>query len=209
MSAGSDYPPGTEISYGEFGRALFASVLHEDRIADAVALVLGDTIALGPFGAGPGRMARVTALGTIGRPRVTRLPGDFVTFDVMLPVQVAFDLDIAVGVHTFNATMEVPLRLEARAAAPLTIVLAISPPREEDLVVRTEVDRRRTAMLKKVAGIDDELRRFMVRYVARELTKEHVVRATRLDLAEILDHAWPMISEEFLRPPEVEPMSSL
>ena len=62
------------------------------------------------------------------------------------------------------------------------------------------VDRRSTELLRRVAGIDEELRRFMLRYVTRELEKEHVVRATHIHLGEVIDAAWPMISAQFLEP---------
>jgi hypothetical protein len=188
-----------EITYGEFGRRLFETVLHERRIEDAIAAVLGDRITLGPIGAGPGRvLAKVTADGTIGRPVAVALPGDFVAFEVRLPVEVDFDLDIAVDVHRFHADVVVPLRLTARAATPLAIVWDIAVPREDELEVDVRVGRRSTAMLRRVAGIDAELRRFLLRYVTRELEKEHVRRATRIPLDEVIDAAWPSISAQFL-----------
>jgi hypothetical protein len=199
--ATAGHPVGAEITYGEFGVQLFRQVLHERRVEDSVAAVLGNTIDLGPFGAGPGRfLAKVRALGTIGRPRAEAVPSHFVAYRVVLPVSLAFDLDLGVDLHRFRAEMQVPLRLTARAAAPLTIVWDISPPAEEELEVRVEVDKRRTAVLRRVAGIDAELRRFMVRYVTRELQKEHVRRATRLHLGEAIDAAWPLISALFLEP---------
>ncbi len=197
------YAPGGggEISYAEFGRRLFDQVLHAERIEESIATVLGDRIELGPFGAGPGRfLAKVRALGTIGRPRAVPLPGDLVAFRVHLPIDVTFDLDIAVDVHTFRAVLEVPLTLTARAAEPLTIVWDISPPHPDEMDVRVQVDRRSSDLLRRVAGIDEELRRFMVRYVTRELGKEHVVRATRIHLGEVIDAAWPMVSAQFLEP---------
>ena len=188
-----------EITYGEFGRRLFETVLHERRIEDAIATVLGDRITLGPIGAGPGRvLAKVTVDGTIGRPVASALPGDFVAFEVRLPVAVDFDLDIAVDVHRFHADVVVPLRLTARAATPLTIVCDIAVPAEDELEIDVRVDRRSTEMLRRVAGIDAELRRFVLRYLTRELDKEHVRRATRIPLDEVIDAAWPSISAQFL-----------
>jgi hypothetical protein len=43
-------------------------------------------------------------------------------------------------------------------------------------------ERRRSVLLQRVAGLDDELRRFLVKVVARELEKPHVQRATRIDM---------------------------
>lgn len=192
---------GDEITYEDFGRALFHEILHAERIEDSIATVLGDRIELGPIGAGPGRrLAKVRAVGTIGRPRATQLPGPEVAFRVRLPIDVRFDLDIAVDVHTFRADVVVPLTLTARAAAPLTIVWDITPPTLAEMDVVVAVDRRSTELLRRVAGIDEELRRFMQRYVSRELQKEHVVRATHIHLGEVIDASWPMISAQFLEP---------
>jgi hypothetical protein len=190
---------GTEMTYEDFGRQLFRQVLHAERIEESVATVLGERIELGPFGAGPGRfLAKVRATGAIGRPRATPLPGPMVAYRVRLPIDVTFDLDLAVDVHTFRADVVVPLTLTARAAAPLTIVWDITPPSLGEMDVLVAVDRRRTELLRRVAGIDEELRRFMLRYVTRELQKEHVVRATHIHLGEVIDAAWPMISAQFL-----------
>ena len=191
-----------EITYGEFGRRLFETVLHERRIEDAIATVLGDRITLGPIGAGPGRvLAKVTVDGTIGRPVASALPGDFVAFEVRLPVQVDFDLDIAVDVHRFHADVVVPLRLTARAATPLTIVCDIAVPargRARDRRTRRPAQHRRCCA--GSPGIDAELRRFVLRYVTRELDKEHVRRATRIPLDEVIDAAWPSISRSSCEP---------
>lgn len=195
------HPVGTEITYGEFGVQLFRQVLHPQRVAESIHTVLGDTIELGPFGAGPGRfLATVKALGTIGTPTAEPIPGHFVAYTVSLPISVDFDLDIGVDLHRFRCELVVPLKLTARAAAPLTIVWDITPPTDDQLVVKVEVDKRRTQWVRKVAGIDDELRRFMGRYIARELQKEHVIRATHIHLGEVIDAAWPMISAQFLSP---------
>ena len=190
-----------EITYEEFGRRLFQQVLHAQRIEESIATVLGDRIELGPFGAGPGRfLAKVRALGTIGRPRATAMPGPMVAYRVLLPIDVTFDLDIAVDVHSFHADLVVPLTLTARAAAPLTIVWDITPPHLAEMDVRVRVDRRSSELLRRVAGIDEELRRFMLRYITRELGKEHVERATHIHLGEVIDASWPMISAQFLEP---------
>ena len=194
-------PEHAEITYEELGRSLFEQVLYPERIEEGIATVLGDRIELGPFGAGPGRfLAKVRAVGTIGRPQATRLPGPMVAFRVLLPIDVVFDLDIAVDVHTFRADLVVPLTLTARAAAPLTMVWDITPPTLQEMEVRVAVDRRSTDLLRRVAGIDEELRRFMLRYVTRELEKEHVQRATHIPLAEVVDAAWPMIVAQFFEP---------
>lgn len=54
-----------------------------------------------------------------------------------------------------------------------------------------------------MTGLDAELRRFVLKVIDTELAKPYVKRATYLDMEELIDHAWPMLTEQFLpRGPE-------
>src|SRR3546814_2085682 len=81
---------------------------------------------------------------------------------------------------------------------PLTISWTIHPPVEEEVTLTLQADSRRSALLQKVAGIDAELRRFIVRFVGRELEKPHVRKAMRIELVGLIDNAWPEIASQFL-----------
>ena len=85
-----------------------------------------------------------------------------------------------------------------RVERPLTIHWDITPPTPESVVLKVNTTDRRSAIVQRVAGIDDELRRFLVRFVTRELEKPHVVKATRLDLLAMIDNAWPALADQFL-----------
>jgi hypothetical protein len=50
----------------------------------------------------------------------------------------------------------------------------------------------------KGPDLDAELRRYIIKFVARELDKPHVRKATRIDLICVIDGAWPEISSPFL-----------
>ncbi|WP_141005018.1 hypothetical protein [Nocardioides humi] len=63
-------------SYEQFGVNWIHRVLHKERILRTVDEVLGDQIALGPIGAGPGRaFASVSFVGPTGPPRGSWSPG--------------------------------------------------------------------------------------------------------------------------------------
>ena len=59
-------------------------------------------------------------------------------------------------------------------------------------------DSRRATVLQKLTGLDGELRRFIVRFVDRELEKPHVRKAMRIDLVTLIDNAWPHIAAQFM-----------
>lgn len=186
------------IGYDEFGMRFMDLVLHRDRVMESVNRVLGDEIQLGPIGAGPGRkVAKVTATGTFGKAYGEALP-DVVGYHVNLPVQVAFHLDLGVDMLRFDADVLLPLRLTMELVEPLTILWHITPPDPADVSINVQSDNRRAAVLQKLTGLDGELRRFIVRFVERELEKPHVRKAMRIDLVTLIDNAWEHIAAQFM-----------
>lgn len=192
-----------QIGYDEFGMRFMNLVLHRDRVMESINRVLGDEFLLGPIGAGPGRkIAKVTARGTFGKAYGEALPlgheGQSVGYEVNLPVDVVFDLDLGVDMHRFKAGVVLPLRLTMELVEPLTILWHIAPPDPEDVVMRIASDSRRATVLQKVTGLEGELRRFIVRFVERELDKPHVRKAMKIDLVTLIDNAWEHIAGQFL-----------
>lgn len=186
------------IGYDEFGMRFMNLVLHRDRVMESINRVLGDEFQLGPIGAGPGRkVAKVTANGTFGRAYGEAL-ADVVGYEVNLPVDVAFHLDLGVDMLRFNAEVVLPLRLTMELVEPLTILWHITPPDPEDVAINVASDSRRATVLQKLTGLDGELRRFIVRFVDRELEKPHVQKAMKIDLVTLIDNAWEHIAAQFM-----------
>jgi hypothetical protein len=193
-----EQPPPAAIGYDEFGMRFMNLVLHRDRVMESINRVLGEEFQLGPIGAGPGRkVAKVTANGTFGTAYGEALT-DVVGYEVNLPVDVSFHLDLGVDMLRFDAGVLLPLRLTMELVEPLTILWHISPPDPDDVVMTIASDSRRATVLQKLTGLDGELRRFIVRFVDRELEKPHVRKAMRIDLVTLIDNAWEHIAEQFM-----------
>jgi hypothetical protein len=190
--------PAQPIGYDEFGMRFMDLVLHRDRVMESINRVLGEEFELGPIGAGPGRkVAKVTANGTFGRAYGEALP-DVVGYEVNLPVSVTFHLDLGVDTMRFDAEVLLPLRLTMELVEPLTILWHIAPPSPDDVAIDVQSDNRRAAVLQKLTGLDGELRRFIVRFVDRELEKPHVQKAMRIDLVTVIDNAWEHLATQFM-----------
>lgn len=200
----SGEPAAPEISYEEFGDAYIRTVLHKDRILRMVNDVLGPTIELGPIGAGPGRRAAlVSVVGTFRECKGEELPGDLLAYRVFLPISVVFDIDMRVDKHRFTADVVVPLTLTVHTVAPLRIRIDITVPAEDEVALTLQSGTRRGAVLQRLAGLESELRRFLVKVVRTELAKPYVRRATDFDMAGLIDDAWPGIAAVILpRGPE-------
>lgn len=193
-----------EISYEDFGHEYIRRVLHKDRILQMVNDVLGPEIRLGPIGAGPGRKAAtISAVGTFRQTKGEELPGDLLAYRVYLPISLVFDIDLRVDKHRFTADVVVPLTLTVHTVAPLRIRIDITVPGEDEVALTLQSDTRRGAVLQKVARLEPELKRFLVKVVRTELAKPYVRRATDFDMAELIDRAWDGIAAVILpRGPE-------
>lgn len=188
-----------EISYEQFGAEYIRRILHKDRILSMIHQLLGEQIQLGPIGAGPGRKAAtISAIGTFRPCKGEELPGDLLAYRVFLPISLVFDIDMRVDKHRFTADVVIPITLTVHTVAPLRIRIDITVPEEDEVALTLQSDTRRGAVLQKLARLEPELRRFLVKVVRTELSKPYVRRATDFDMAELIDQAWPGIEAVIL-----------
>ena len=187
VDAGSD---AERCSYEEFGALFFRAAVTPERIVGAVDGIAGQPIDFGPMGVGPGRIAQVTAKGQIGEARATELPGVPITYELVVPVDLDFTINLQVEKQRFHAAVEVPLIVTAHATTDLRIVVDVTPPNPDELKLDLEAEGLRAGLLGRIANVDGELRRFVAKYVARELEKPHIAATRNIDVGVSIDVAW-------------------
>jgi hypothetical protein len=190
--------PGREvdraISYEQWGLEFFEEAINEERVRGAVNTIAGEAIDFGPIDAGPGGIATVTAYGVIAEAMATRLPGPRVSYRVLLPIDLTFEIDLQIERQRFDARLLVPLTLTAVALSGVRIFIEATPPHGDEVQVELKAQGLRASVVQRVVGIEDELRRFVARYVTKELDKPHVRDARTIDVTEAIRHAWTAIS---------------
>jgi hypothetical protein len=187
---------GEIVSYQQWGADFFAEAVSGERILGAVNNIAGQPIDFGPIGVGPGKLAKVRAYGEIGAAAAQRLEGTEISYRVELPVSLTFELNLQVETHTFHAELLVPLTLTARAVEGVRVFIAVTPPHHSEVLVEVRAEGIRASIMQRVANIEGELRRFVARYVAREVSKPHIEAARVIDVAAAIDRAWAHISPE-------------
>jgi hypothetical protein len=195
------------VSYEQWGADFFGEAVSGDRILAAVDNLAGQPIDFGPIGVGPGKIAKVRAYGAIGTATASRVPAAEITYRVELPVDLTFELDLQVEVHTFHADVLIPLELTARAASGLRVYIEVEAPSAADVQVRLRAEGLRASIMQRVANVEGELRRFVARYVAREVAKPHIASARLIDVAGAIDRAWASISPDAGRPAVAEDLN--
>ncbi|UMG94256.1 hypothetical protein [Nocardioides sp. TF02-7] len=185
-------------AYERFGNEFVRRVLHRERVLRTVDRLLGDRIELGPIGAGPGRTFTVRIVGHYRPTTGEEVPGALLTYRVLLPIDVVFDLDLRMDKQRFTADVVVPLTLTVHVDPPLTLRWEIDVPGDDEVALTLAAETRRGSVLQRVAGIEADLRRFIVRVVATELAKPYVRRATHIDMERLLDGTWDDIAATFL-----------
>lgn len=179
------------LSYEEFGRRFFEIAVTPERVAAAFADIAGSEFAMEPIAQGPGGIARVSANVKIRQPRVTRRLGDAITFTVHIPLLIDLLLDLRLDKQRFVVSGDIALRATARAAEPLLLIVDVAKPRPSDITVNVSSNSIRGEVLRILAGVDGEIRRFVAAYVADEIDAPHSQAAQVIDVAQQLDKAWP------------------
>lgn len=177
------------MSYADWGVAFFTQAVTAERVLAGVNVLAGQPIDVGPMGVGPGRIVKVRATGSIGTAVGERVSAAPVTFKVALPVSLEFVIDLSMDKHRFVAEITVPLQITARARHDLAIVLDVVPPSSHEVIVRLKAQGVRASITQHAANVEGELKRFVAKYVARELDKPYVVAATVIDVSGAVDKA--------------------
>lgn len=171
------------MTYAEWGRRFFEVAVTPDRVAAAFADNLaGREFSMEPIAQGPGGIAKVSANVKIHEPRVTRKLGDLITFVIHIPLSIDLLLDLRLDKQRFVVAGDIALRATARAAEPLLLLVEITKPRPSDITVNVSSTSIRGEVLRILAGVDGEIRRFIAGYVAEEIAAPEAQAAQIIDV---------------------------
>ena len=179
------------LSYEDFGRRFFEVAVTPERVAAALADIAGSEFAMEPIAQGPGKIAKVSANVKVQEPQVTRRLGDSITFAIHIPLSIDLLLDLRLDKQRFVVSGDIALRATARAAEPLLLIVDVSKPRPSDITVNVSSQSLRGEVLRVLAGVDGEIRRFIAQYVAQEIDAPHSQAAQIIDVALQLEQVWP------------------
>lgn len=165
-------PEPTFISYAAFGRRFFEVAVTRDRVAQAVAGIGGRPIDVGPLGVGPLSLAKVRANGMVGEPELVELEHDqHIAFELVIPAELEMQISIGLDTYRFNADLRITLPVAARAAERLRLVIDVEPPTRHNVEVDLRADGLRASALQAIAGVENELKRTVAKFVAKEIEK--------------------------------------
>ncbi|NMN99557.1 hypothetical protein [Antrihabitans stalactiti] len=185
-----DQPNVDYISYEEFGRRFIEHAVTAERVRGALDDLAGSSFQFGPIGAGPGRIAKISADVDLGDIEVTRYVLDEITFELVIPIKVHLVIDLALDVHRFDVDGNVHVGLRVRTAAPLRVIVDVEPSKKKDVRIDVSPQTIRGGLLRIVASVDQEIKRFVVKYINNEIEKPHIQAARDIDVAARIDSAW-------------------
>ena len=178
------------LTYEEFGRRFFEIAVTEERVGDAIAAIAGDEFEMGPMGQGPGGIAKVTAKVKVQTPSVTRHVGEQITFSIRIPLEIDMIIDLRIDKPRFMVFGEIALRASALAAEPLVLMLDVQKPRPSDIAIHVTSKSLRAELLRIVAGVDAEIKRFISAHVSGEIDSPEARKAKIIDVGGQIDAVW-------------------
>jgi hypothetical protein len=179
------------LTYEEFGRRFFELAVTPQRVAAAFADIAGSEFAMEPIAQGPGGIAKVSANVKIQEPQVTRRLGDTITFIIHIPLSIDLLLDLRLDKQRFGVSGDIALRATARAAEQLLLIVDVAKPRPSDITVNVSSTSLRGEVLRILAGVDGEIRRFIAQYVTERIDAPESQAAQIIDVAHKVNEAWP------------------
>jgi hypothetical protein len=183
----SDYDT---MTYEEFGRRFFEIAVTEERVGTAIADIAGAEFTMGPMAQGPGKIAKVTAKVEVQDPSVTRQVGELITFDIRIPLEIELIIDLRIDKPRFKVFGEIALRATAIAAHPLSLILDVEKPRPSDITIHITSTTLRAELLRIVAGVDAEIKRFVCQHVAGEIDSPSAAKAKVIDVGGQIAEVW-------------------
>lgn len=177
------------VDYAAWGERFFATAVTAERVLRGVNVLAGRPIDVGPIGVGPGRIAKVMAKGEIGTATGQRVGSEPVSFHIDLPVSLRFMIDLGMDKQKFDADITVPIVITAHGRHDLAIELDVTPPQAAQVTVRLKAQGLRASLTSRAANVEGELRRFVAKYVARELDQPYVRQATLIDVGSAVERA--------------------
>jgi len=178
------------LSYEEFGRRFFEVAVTDKRVADAIGAIAGEEFEMGPMGQGPGGIAKVTARVKVQSPQVTRQVGRAITFDIRIPLEINLVVDLRIDKPRFRVFGEIALSATARAAAPLLLIIDVDKPSPRDITIQVTAGTLRGEVLRVLAGIDAEIKRFIAAHVVGEIDSPGARQARIIDISTQIDAGW-------------------
>ena len=183
----SDYD---SMTYEEFGRRFFEIAVTEERVGAAIADIAGPEFSMGPMAQGPGKIAKVTAKVQVQDPSVTRHVADLITFDIRIPLEIELVIDLRIDKPRFKVFGEIALHATALAAHPLSLILDVEKPRPSDIAIHITSTSLRAELLRIVAGVDAEIKRFICQHVAGEIDSPGAAKAKVIDVGGQIAEVW-------------------
>ena len=178
------------VSYEDFGRRFFEVAVTAERVGAAFASMAGSEFDMEPMAQGPGKIAKISARVKIKEPQVTRNIGDNITFDIHIPLLIDLLVDLRLDKQRFTVDGDIKLNATARAAEPLLLIVDVAKPRSSDITVHVSSKSIRGELLRIVADVDGEIRRFIAHYVNEEIDSPQSQKAQVIDVAQQLDQTW-------------------
>jgi hypothetical protein len=180
------------ISFDQFGHNFMREVVTPNRIAATIASLVGEHIEVGPIAAGPKDAAKASMRAHLAGVDV-ELVGEGEN-ELRFSAVVRLDCTLAVRAPVINkryrGTLTIPLRLHARTASPVRLVIDAEPPAAADIGVELSAKDRSGRLIQVLGNIDGEVRTRAAEEVARRVEAPEAREHREIDVLAMVDDVW-------------------
>jgi hypothetical protein len=167
-------------------------VVTPERVSAAIAAVVGDHVEVGPIAAGPADAARATMTATLADVTVTprRFGAGPLRFEALLRLPCELKVKAPAIRKTYRGELTIPLRLKVRTAAPVRLLIDVTPPTQDDIGVHLEAGNRSGRLIQVVGNIDAEVQAQTAALVKERINAPEAQRHREIDILSMVDDVW-------------------
>jgi hypothetical protein len=99
-------------------------------------------------------------------------------------------IDLRIDKPRFMVFGEIALQATALAAEPLVLILDVHKPRPSDIAIHITSKSLRAEVLRIVAGVDAEIKRFISAHVSGEIDSPASLKAKVIDVGSQIAEVW-------------------
>lgn len=176
------------INYEEFGKRFVADVITADRVETTLSkIVSGEFETEVKMAVG---LVRANGSGTVNRIEVDQVSTEHVRYRATLSIDLSLVVRVSGVPYRYEGKGRVALDLYPELHDDLSIFVHVNDVQFEDVTLTLRPTGRVAAILDQLGGIEDQVRREIVRFVNRRKDEPEALKERRLDLRATIEEEW-------------------
>lgn len=180
------------VTLSEFATRLLDVAADPERVATAASCVIENPMTIGPLRAGPGGIARASAICYVGIVSGRRIDDDAWDMVLDVPVRVGAKVAVAGQRFKFGCAIELAVRLRIKPADDLAVIVDVDAIGPDDVTTRVHAQDIPAKVVSLGYNVEADVVRLVIAHANEMIGSDRIMQVRRVDVAQVIDRAWTL-----------------